>query len=1019
MFKKKKNGLPSFSFFLPIITHNRLSKRMTIKIRVILVVLIVVPQVCLLWPRVTHASSGMLALHQRLEQLEHRFNTQVNGWRVCLGDIQGAEAIDFDDSMWETADIGYRWDIPNSVCWFRRWIKIPRQLGGLPTNGVRVALRLSIDNGGSIYVNGELKQAQFDRDGGYTVLTESASPGKRYLVAVRGINRPGWGALLKADLESSAVLEILPATSAFLEKVRFATTVLQPDGSLKNWIEGLTAVLDMLDLTSLEQGRTVPFLESVARAEEVLRIGPVAIIRRRTEARLDVLEDRVRTLAKIVRQAQTQGLDLSYQRVTLTVAENFVQFARDDLKSTSVQIVTRGMWNADWLANAVPRAVKEARDILTGRSSELSVHRYKTGPVKIRQGAFWQNDRPIFFVGVGHFGQVKRDIPVFPDYGFNIAQITISVGSVLLNEEEVNEKSINDLIAVLDRAADSNVAVDLLIEPHGWPRWVNEKYPDLACKTTNFLKYKIDHPRAKAILKRYLDVLIPRIAGHPALFSYCLFNEPAYTDASAFSHMCFRGWLAAKHGNIQTLNRHYGTDHKSFDEVPLPAGIVQTEIRGEKPTMTAEISIVAGTPQLYDWYRFNQERFGAVHQWIVDTIHTLDPNTPVHSKVMGKLFDTHLAFASGVDHEQWARATDISGNDNWSYYRSWTDHDKAITGAYASNWWRQAMYYDFQRSVAQGQPIFNSENHPIEDDRSIWVSARHIRTMYWQGAIHGQGATTTWVWERGDGPSLGNCLITRANCAHALGTIGLDLLRLSEQVVTLQQIQPEIALLVVPASIPFTEDYLDAMKRVFEGLHFLGTPIGFVTEYMAERGELERYKAIFVPQAKRIPDNLVDKIDDYVSRGGTLVVIGDSFTADEYGHARVQPRFLLPGTERDIAGLASYGQGTVVYRPAQMSVQAYQLLGEALMVDLGVQRPIRITDEKGRVVGGVEYRSTPFKGGYLLNLVSYRRHEIPVRIVASKRIQQVTNLFDGSPTGDFLELVPLEPMLLHVETVAE
>jgi len=994
---------------------------MTIKTRLILVFLILVSQACLLWPQATSASSGMLELHQRLEQLENRFRTQVNGWRVHVGDIPGAEAIDFDDSTWATADIGYRWDIPNSICWFRRWIEIPQQVGGLPTSGSRLALRLSIDNGGSIYINGELEQAQFDRADGYVVLTESASPGKRYLVAVRGINRPGWGSLLKADLESSAVLEILPATYAFLEKMRFATTILQADGSLVNWTEGLTAVLDTLDLKSLEQGRTVPFLESVARAEEMLQNGPVAIIRRRTEDRLDELDDRVRTLAKIVDQAETQGLDLSYQRVTLTVAENFVQFARDDLKSTNVQIVTRGMWNADWLANAVSQTLKEAQDVLAGRAGDQPVRRYKTGPVQIRQGAFWQNERPLFFVGVGHFGQVKRDIPLFPGYGFNIAQITISVGSVLLNEEDVNEKPIIDLIAVLDRAAENNIAIDLLIEPRGWPRWVNEKYPDLACKTSNFLKYKIDHPQAKAILKRYLDVLIPRIAGHPALFSYCLFNEPGYTDASVFSHQRFRGWLAEKHGTIQTLNRHYGTDHKSFDEVPLPAGIVQAEIRGEKPTMTAEISMVAGTPQLYDWYRFNQERFGAVHQWIVDTIHTLDPNTPVHSKVMGKLFDTHLAFVSGVDHEQWAQATDISGNDNWSYYRSWTDHDKAITGAYASNWWRQAMYYDFQRSVAPGQPIFNSENHPIEDDRSLWVPARHIRTVYWQGAIHGQGATTTWVWERerSDLPMLSESIITRANCAHALGTVGLDLLRFSEQVVMLQQIQPEIALLVVPASIPFTEDYLDAMKLAFEGLHFLGAPIGFVTERQAEYGELERYKAVFVPRAMRIPDHLVDKIDAYVARGGTLVVTGDSFAADEYGHARVRPQFLPPSKEQNIARTATYGQGTVVYRPARMSLQAYQLLGEALMIDLGVQRPIRITDEKGRIVDGVEYRSIPFKGGYLLNLVSYRRHEIPVRIVASKRIRQITNLFDGSRTADFLELVPLRPTLLHVETVAE
>ena len=77
------------------------------------------------------------------------------------------------------------------------------------------------------------------------------------------------------------------------------------------------------------------------------------------------------------------------------------------------------------------------------------------------------------------------------------------------------------------------------------------------------------------------------------------------------------------------------------------------------------------------------------------------------------------------------------------------------------------------------------------------------------------------------------------------------------------------------------------------------------------------------------------------------------------------------------------------------------------MADLGVDRPLRITDENGRVVTGVEYRSTRYKEGYLLNLVNYGLHELPVRLVAPKRIARVTNLFDGT----------LEPRLLFVETV--
>jgi hypothetical protein len=48
-------------------------------------------------------------------------------------------------------------------------------------------------------------------------------------------------------------------------------------------------------------------------------------------------------------------------------------------------------------------------------------------------------------------------------------------------------------------------------------------------------------------------------------------------------------------------------------------------------------------------------------------------------------------------------------------------------------------------------------------------------------------------------------------------------------------------------------------------------------------------------------------------------------------------------------------------------------------------------------------------------MVSYRSHEKPVRIVAPEPIAQITNLFDGAPARDFLELETLDPQLLYIE----
>ena len=83
-----------------------------------------------------------------------------------------------------------------------------------------------------------------------------------------------------------------------------------------------------------------------------------------------------------------------------------------------------------------------------------------------------------------------------------------------------------------------------------------------------------------------------------------------------------------------------------------------------------------------------------------------------------------------------------------------------------------------------------------------------------------------------------------------------------------------------------------------------------------------------------------------------------------------------------------------------------------------MKRPIRLVDEKGAAISGVEYRSAPYRDGYLLNLVNYRRREVPARIVAPHGLQRITNLFDGKPADHFLELVPLDPLLLYLEPTA-
>lgn len=938
-------------------------------------------------------ATSILKIRGRLSAIERVFDGRVNGWKVHEGDPDGARNPDFDDAAWEDADVGFTWT-PDSICWLRRVIDIPETICGVPGAGARVSLRLKMDNCGAVYVNGELQQDfEWGREQP-VVLSESARPGDRIVIAIRADSaaypgfRPWPGALNEAEFEVSTAADILPRVNALLGRVQQATEIVYSGDHQRRWLDGLAATLDALDLAVLGQGDSASFLASLEQAEAVFRRDVIGVARQITVDRLSELAPQLRALRQLMRRADQQDVDLSYQRVTLTVAENFQRYALEDLDADDMEFVVRGVWNADWLANAVPDALAEAEAILRRPVLQRRVPRYTTGPVQMERGAFWQDQQPRFFVGMGHFGDVRRDIPIFPDYGFNIAQVTIGVSAVLKTEDEVNLQPIEDLIEVLDRAAEANVAVDVLLEPHAWPHWARENYPELE-KERVWLDYRIDHPKAQEILKKYWSILIPRIAGHPAVFSYCLFNEPRYDDRSEYSRDRFLQWMRVKHETVQSLNERHGTSYQAFEDLRVPQDDADQAL-------------------WYDWTRFNQQRFADVHAWMIETLRDLDPDTPVHSKVQSMLFDTRRVFASGIDHELWTLQGDLSGNDNRSYYRKGSDD-------YAANWQRQSMYYAFQRSVAPNQPIFNSENHPIEDNGSYWVAGRHLRTLYWEGAILGQGATTTWVWQRDpDEETLGHCILTRPNCTDALGRVSLDLLRLGNEVVALQQVRPQIALLMTPPSIPSSEAYLDELKTAFEGLYFLGAPVAFVTDRQVREGTLNDFAAVLVTGATRAEEDVVTQLVDYVRQGGTLVVTGDSLTEDEYGQARRLPPELQTNAA-DPKTVHSAGSGRVLWKPSGLSTDQYLRLGEDLMTDLDVSRPVRVTDQKGRLIKGIAYRSIPWQDGYLLNMVSYRKHETPVRIVAPESVAEITNLFDGTSARDFFELDPLEPHLLYLQ----
>jgi len=693
--------------------------------------------------------------------------------------------------------------------------------------------------------------------------------------------------------------------------------------------------------------------------------------------RLARLRQALPALKRDLKKLRAQQIDDAYPLVGLTVIENFCDFIADDLQHEEVVRAARQLTE---LEQMLQRTQTEVANLLAGRRQALPVPRYQTGRIEIDGGSFvadvkWPDGRterrPVFFSGYGHFRCVRRDVEKFPAYGLNIFQVEFGPNSTIVAEDRVDLGACQAFESVLDRAEKSNVAVNLLLSPHYFPQWALKKWPELGGVKGGFLKYSIDAPESRAIEERFLRTVIPRLKGRPGMHSYCLSNEPIYLDARQDPHNQAKwiAWLKNKYGTLARLNEAHRAKYAAWEQAPMP------------PPRPAKAE-----PAYYDWCKFNNERFAAWHRWMADIIHQIDPRAPVHAKIMNTVFNRDHA-AYGVDPELFCDLSQIAGNDCCKWYSHRED-------TWASGWQGENMFFDLLRSC-RGQPIFNSENHVIIDRDQERVPAVHIRNIMWQAAVHGQGASTMWVWERTFDPhsSLAGSIMHRPACAEAHGRTALDLMRLAPQVTALQRAPARVALVYSIASLIYNSEYPRLLSQVYRALNFTGEKIDFITERQLAAGKARQYRMIFAPGVTHLPADALRGLVRFAERG-TVVTKGEGCLAHD--------DLDRPAPTADMA------------KPIQLPDEEDEALREAVVKALaaaGLQRTVIVQEaETGREPWGVEWLSATVDGRTLVNLVNYLQKPQRVKVVGLAR--PVTDLFTGAPAPEVLDLAPLEPALL-------
>jgi alpha-mannosidase len=211
---------------------------------------------------------------QRLGQLRQILGLALTDWRWKAGDIAGAEQPGFDDSSWGVASPEISWGPQNSIAWFRKEVVIPDNIGGFDVSGSPVTLLLGVDDDAEVYVNGTLRQ-KFHWDQGRVALTQSARPGEKLLVAVRGFNGAGQGRLFNAELRAESLAAVRRDVGAYLGDLEFAQAALaQIVVGGEELREAIASSVAAVNLDALSRGDRPAFLASLQAARTPLQ--PIA-----------------------------------------------------------------------------------------------------------------------------------------------------------------------------------------------------------------------------------------------------------------------------------------------------------------------------------------------------------------------------------------------------------------------------------------------------------------------------------------------------------------------------------------------------------------------------------------------------------------------------------------------------------------------------------------------------------------------------------------------------------------------
>ncbi|MGW5473357.1 beta-galactosidase [Streptomyces chartreusis] len=463
-----------------------------------------------------------------------------------------------------------------------------------------------------------------------------------------------------------------------------------------------------------------------------------------------------------------------------------------------------------------------------------------------------------------------EDVRLMKEAGLN--SVTLGVFSWAKLEPRPGAREFGWLDRLMDLMHENGIGVVLATPTSSPPPWMGRLHPETLPRDedgrTEWWGSRQHFSHSSATYRRYAaaitEDLAARYGGHPALRMWHINNEYCTYDWGDEAETAFRGWLRARYGTLDALNRAWGTafwsqGYGDWQEVLPPR----------------RAHYMKNPTQVLDFRRFTSDALLECYLAERDIVARHTPHIPVTTNFM--------ALWQGLDAWRWAGQEDVVSIDVYP------DPRDPFGGQYG------ALVHDMTRSQARGGPwmVMEQAAGPVN-----WRGVNHPRpaglNRLWslQAVARGADAVCYFQWrqsrqgsEKFHSGMLGHAG-ERGRTFQEVKRIGAELALLSGKVAGTRVEAAEVAVLLdwnswwageQDGRLSREVDQAQVVRAWHRALWEAHT----VADFAHPEHDLSGYRLVVVPQLYLMTDTAIDNLVAYVHQGGTLVAGFQTGVADE------------------------------------------------------------------------------------------------------------------------------------------